>query len=165
MADLRRRPTILNATAISSEPVTSNTPVNNQSLVYNATNGYWEWQDVVVPTAAATTFQGETTFDGTLRIGENGTPLTRLSAYLLPHLNYAYATNVGDTITHTPSAFPSAPVTLKVSISDETDSQNALNKTTMVRTPNTTDEFAYVVRNIRNAVITTTIHPDALAIV
>lgn len=163
MADIRRRAftTKNNATSISRVPVTSDAAADNQALLYNATTGYWEWKEVI-DAAADQTFTGLVTFDGTMRIGSTGTPITRLNTYDIAHFDNIFATNRTALQAHTP-AFPSIP-TLLATMADPSDNINAIDKSTSAHTPNTVDEFEIVVRNLRNSTQSSTVHPYAFAI-
>lgn len=109
MRQRSRRP--VNTSNVLGIPVSSQTPVTSDSMVFDSTTGYYEMKKIISSDVTQSQlFTGNNTFSGTMKIGANGTPLNELrfgSASLTnPALaSGAFATN---SVTFTP-AFSAAP--------------------------------------------------------
>lgn len=97
----RRHP--INATNIGGVQVTSDTPEDDQVLLYNATTGYYELGNSM-NLSEPTTFSNDFTLTDTTQIGTNGTPLheLRFGTFVTTFTNVGSFATVGDTITFSP---------------------------------------------------------------
>lgn len=158
-ADIRTNINGTNAKLLIDKPIYSTLPTDGQVLVFK--DDYWVWSDDVITVGTDQTISAEVTFDGTTRIGANGTPINRWNTFVGPNSSELVLGTFEGHVAHA-TAFPSVP-TLMANTVNTVNAANADRKITMIRNPNTVDGFDYVWTNL-NTGGESSMHVNSLAI-
>lgn len=97
-----------NGDLIADAPISSTAPSTDQALIYDDALGYWMWRDVITPTTTQT-INDLVRFDSTLKIGANGTALTRLNGFVGPNFVSEFLDGAGLLPFDINPDFPSVP--------------------------------------------------------